>query len=79
MDGTCDKRAEYCWFNHEEANDENIPMDTSLNEEAHNEQDFHKAQESHPPDQMSILMKIIRTISIQVDLLEKNQKNQFQK
>ena len=62
MQGKCAWNSSSCWFLHD---------DQEMEMEIDDEQDFHKAQEKNPPDQISMMMKMIQKLSLQIEILEK--------
>ena len=72
--GVCNNGDDNCWFSHERQTKEKDAMNEE-SQENENEQVFQKVQEKTPPDQISILLDMIKKISIQVERLERTQGN----
>ena len=71
-EGKCSESENSCWFKHslEEIESEGMEVDENTDESV-----FCKAQHKIPPDQISMLLIMIKKISIQVEKLEKSQKS----
>ena len=66
--GKCTFQESVCWFLHGKVGEDHDDLkDTSETKE----QDFHEAQENIPPDQMALMINLIRKLSLQVEMLEK--------
>ena len=68
LQGKCSVPESSCWYLHEKGN--NDKGDVEHPSEAEN-QDFHKAQKNIPPDQMMLVMNLLKKLSSQVEMLEK--------
>ena len=70
LQGNCNLSDNSCWFNHEK-DDRNM----NVEENELNNSVFHMAPEKIPPDQISLLMTMIKKLSLQVENLEKITQN----
>ena len=67
--GKCTLQESSCWFLHDKVEEEKDNLKDSSETK---KLDFHDAQENIPPDQMALMMNLIRKLSLQVEMLEKN-------
>ena len=71
VQGDCLLPENECWFLHNKvgSTDEiNVDKESATDIP---KQDFHKAQEKAPPDQMEKILNLINQLSVQVQVLEK--------
>ena len=75
--GKCESTSESCWFLHDENVEQLLDEEEMIVEEDEetnkfcNESVFQEAKEKTPPDQMSQLIKIITSLALKVENLEK--------
>ena len=88
MQGTCKLDKNYCWFRHENRIkvNQSLSNDSSMENEIKDKHDantnenlndsvFCMAQEKMPPDQMCLIMNMLKKLSVQVENLEKFTQN----